>query len=296
MNTQISETARQKLIQFQRNEITEHHVYMAFSRKSRGANQRILEQIAGDELKHYRQFRDFTGVEVEPNRLKVLFYRLCAAVFGFTFGIKLMERGEKTAEEAYKHLSSDCPDIVRIIEEEYKHERSLIDLIDEDKLSYMGSMVLAVNNSIQEFSGIAAGLTFAMQGETRTIGITVLVSGLAATLAMSASEYLSQKADHASSDAPPVSPLKAVAYAGGIYLSVVLLIVLPYFAFTDRHLALGVAVGSVSIILAGFTFFMSVVKGLRYRTVLLESLCVAFIVVAASFLIGKLAQSIPHSA
>lgn len=288
----ISEMARQRLLIFQRNEITEHHVYAAFSRRAQGPNREILARIAADELRHYEQFRTFTGRDVEPNRLKIAFYRLCAMVFGFTFGIRLMERGEKQAQEAYRHFGESLPAMVQTLEEENRHERTLIDMIDEENLKYMGSMVLALNNSIQEFSGIAAGLTFALQTNAQAIGATVLISGLAATLAMSASEYLSQKAETEPSQGNRRNPWKAVLYAGGIYLFIVLTIVIPYFLVRDAHAALAVALGGVGLILAVFTFFMAVVKGLRYRTVLLEALGVALAVVIASFLIGTAARGL----
>ena len=163
-------------------------------------------------------------------------------------------------------------------------------MIDEENLNYMGSMVLALNNSIQEFSGIAAGLTFALQTSARAIGVTVLISGLAATLAMSASEYLSQKAEAEPTEDRRRKPWRAVLYAGGIYLFIVLTIVVPYFLIRDRHAALAVALCGVGLILTVFTFFMAVVKGLRYRKVLLEALAVALAVVVASFLIGRAAQ------
>ncbi|MCU0913083.1 MAG: VIT1/CCC1 family protein [Planctomycetes bacterium] len=284
--------ARQRLLIFQRNEITEHHVYAAFSRRAQGANRDLLARISADELRHYEQFRSFTGCDVAPNRLKIAFYRLCARVFGFTFGIRLMERGEKHAQEAYRHFGDSLPSMVQTMEEENRHERMLIDMIDEERLKYMGSMVLALNNSIQEFSGIAAGLTFALQTNTQVIGVTVLISGLAATLAMSASEYLSQKAEAQPADGPRRQPWKAVLYAGGIYLFIVLTIVAPYFLLGAAHAALAVALGGVGLILAVFTFFMAVVKGLRYRTVLLEALGVALVVVVASFLIGTAARGL----
>jgi VIT1/CCC1 family predicted Fe2+/Mn2+ transporter len=287
---QISETARHRLLTFQRNEITEHHVYAAFARQAQGTNRDLLARIAADELRHYEQFRTFTGCDVQPNRLKIAFYRLCAMVFGFTFGIRLMERGEKQAQEAYRHFGDSLPAMVETMEEENRHERTLIDMIDEENLSYMGSMVLALNNSIQEFSGIAAGLTFALQTNAQAIGVTVLISGLAATLAMSASEYLSQKAEAQPSQGHHRNPWKAVLYAGGIYLFIVLTIVIPYFLIRNAHAALAVALGGVGLILTVFTFFMAIVKGLRYRKVLLEALGVALVVVAASFLIGKAAQ------
>ncbi|MBI4977135.1 MAG: rubrerythrin family protein [Spirochaetes bacterium] len=270
------------LLAFQRNEITEHTVYSAFARRAKGKNREVLERIAGDELRHYHQFKRYTGVDVAPDKLKAAFYIFCASVFGLTFGIKIMESGEKRAEQAYEHFEKTMPEIVRIIRDEYKHEHNLIGMIDEERLAYMSSMVLALNNSIQEFIGIAVGLTFAMQNGGM-IGITVLISGLAATLAMSASEYLSQKAEghHAGTN-----PLRAVFYSGGIYLFIVLVIVTPYFYMQSCYHALIIAVVSVLFIIVVFTFFMAVVKGLRYRTVLLETLAVSGIVVGASFLIG----------
>ncbi len=287
----LTDTDRRYLLAFQRNEITEHHVYLAFARGAAGRNREILAHIAADEHRHYRQFQELTGQAVSPNWCKVWFFRGCAALFGFTFGMKLMEQGEQQAEKAYAHFQEHWPEIAHIITEEARHEHELINMIDEEHLNYMGSMVLALNNSIQEFSGIAAGLTFAMPASARTIGITVLISGLAATLAMSASEYLSQKAQAGGhGPARGKKPWRGVLFSGGIYLFVVLTIVVPFFLFSGSRMALAVAVGCVGVILSVFTFFMSVVKGLRYRTVLLEAISVALVVVGASFVIGKAAN------
>lgn len=55
----------QKLIAFQKNEMTEHIVYSAFAKRASGENKRILEQIATDELRHYHQFKRFTGIDHE---------------------------------------------------------------------------------------------------------------------------------------------------------------------------------------------------------------------------------------
>lgn len=276
----------QKLIAFQRNEVTEHIVYSAFAKRATGENKRILEQIATDELRHYHQFKRFTGIDIMPDRLKAAFYIFCAKIFGLTFGIKLMENGEKRAEIAYEHFEGNMPEIVRIVRDEYKHEKELISMIGEERLAYMSSMVLALNNSIQEFTGISVGLTFAMQNGG-LIGATVLISGLAATLAMSASEYLSQKAEGAHDKG--IKPIRAVLYSGSIYLFIVLTIVTPYFYMKNCYHALMIAIASVLFIIVVFTFFMAVVKGLRYRTVLLETLGVCAAVVLASFLIGSAA-------
>ena len=55
----ITETMRKKLLGFQRNEITEHHIYRKLAQKVKSPeNQKILENIADDELRHYRKWQD----------------------------------------------------------------------------------------------------------------------------------------------------------------------------------------------------------------------------------------------
>ena len=69
---QITDEVRRKLLGFQRNEITEHHIYskLAATIKSEH-NRRILEQIAADELRHYGVWKGYTGQDVAPRRFLI---------------------------------------------------------------------------------------------------------------------------------------------------------------------------------------------------------------------------------
>lgn len=97
----ITETVRKKLLGSQRNEITEHHIYSKLALKVKSPeNRKILESIADDEPQHYRKWRERTRHDVEPDRLKIWRYYLISRVFGLTFGLKLMEKGEENAQEA----------------------------------------------------------------------------------------------------------------------------------------------------------------------------------------------------
>ena len=74
-DTNMEASVRELLLTFQRNEITEHHIY----RKLAGTitfpgNREILERIAEDELRHYHEWKKYTQKEVSPHRLKVWFY------------------------------------------------------------------------------------------------------------------------------------------------------------------------------------------------------------------------------
>ncbi len=275
-----------KLLKYQRNEITEHLAYLNLAKISKGKNAILLKKIAEDELSHYHQFRKYTGKDVHPNRVKVFFYSFVTVILGLTFTMKMMENGEEAAEENYEAIEDSFPEIKKIIIDEVNHEKLLLAEIEDEHLNYLGSIALALNNSAQEFTGIAVGLTFAIQ-DAKITGSTTLVSGLAATLAMMASEYLSQKTEN--QEGSKGKPLKAALYAGGIYLAMVLLIVTPYFIFQSHIHAMLVTISAVFIVMVIFTFFMSVVKDLKFGKVLFEALSITAMVVVASYAIGMLA-------
>ena len=115
--------------------------------------------------------------------------------------------------------------------EEDEHEKALIDMLDEERLKYIGSMVLGLNDALVELSGALAGFTFALT-ESRLVGVAGLITGVAATLSMGASEYLSQR-----SESGELHPLKAAIYTGIAYLITVTLLVAPYFIVPNVYLA-----------------------------------------------------------
>ena len=50
----------------------------------------------------------------------------------------------------YEKISEYVPDVKSIIEDEDEHEKKLIDLIDEERLRYVSSMVLGLNDALVE--------------------------------------------------------------------------------------------------------------------------------------------------
>ena len=92
---------------------------------------------------------------------------------------------------------------------EENHEKELIALVDEERLKYVGSVVLGLNDALVEFTGTLAGLTFAIQN-TQIIAVAGLIMGVAASLSMGASEYLS----HGVLMGDQPDPVKASVYTG----------------------------------------------------------------------------------
>lgn len=283
----MKDNTMKKIFQYQKNEITEHILYAALAARVSGKNSEIMKKISSDELKHYNFFKKITGKDIKPDYIKIYFYRFVSRLFGLTFTLKMMSNGEDQAEHNYEEVEDSVPGIKKIISEEVKHEEALISQIKEGIITHMGSMVLAINNSIQEITGIVVGLTFALSN-TILVGKTALISGMAATLAMVASEYLSQKSEGDES----AEPVKAAVYTGIVYVFVVAAIVSPYFFFGNHYIALAAALSSVVIIVTVFTFFMSVVKSLRYRTALFEVTSITAAVVTLSLGLGMLIKLI----
>ena len=108
---QLSEDIRKKVILFQQTEITEYHIYKRLAKRIKSEeNAKIIDQIANDELRHYNGWKKFTNEEVQPRWLIVWFYYIVSVVFGFTFGIKLMELGEEGAQKNYSAVATEIPE------------------------------------------------------------------------------------------------------------------------------------------------------------------------------------------
>ena len=203
-------------------------------------------------------------------------------LFGITFGIKLMERGEVFAQETYADVSKVIPEAAAIASEENEHERELIGLIAEELLSYVGSMVLGLSDALVELTGALAGLTLALQN-TRLIAMTGLITGIAASLSMAASEYLSTKSEESNQD-----PRKADLSTGSAYVFTVGFLIFPFLAFANLYVCLGLTLLNAVIVIMVFTFYISVATDLSFRARFSEMIILSLGVAGFSFGIGYL--------
>lgn len=243
-------------------------------------NREVLEKISEGELRHYKFWKKFTGAEVSPDRFKVIKHLLLSRIFGLTFTIKLMETQEKYAQDVYEAIASKIPGADWIIRDEKEHEEKLIKIVREEKLEYIGSMILGLNDALVELTGTLAGLTFAFQN-SKLVGLAGLITGVAASLSMASSEYLSKK-----SEVSEKSPTRASFYTGVVYLLTVSVLVAPFFFLGNSFVALGVTVLDAVLVIIIFTYFLSVVRELPFRKRFMEMASISLGVAGASFLIG----------
>lgn len=283
MKEELPEEIINRIKESQRCEITEHLIYTRIAESlNKGKNRDILKSIADEELEHYKFWSSITGVEISPNRLNILKYTLLSRLFGFTFAIKLMEKGEEKAQINYQEISEYVPGAEQIIEDEEKHEEELIELLDEERLNYIGSVVLGLNDALVELSGTLAGLTFALQ-KTELIAVVGIITGIAASLSMGASEYLSTKAEGESEIA-----LNSSLYTGGAYILTVFLLVLPYLLLDNYIICLFLMLGIGIFIIFVFNYYVSIAKDFNFGKRFLEMAFISLGVAAVSFGIGTL--------
>lgn len=286
----IPEDVLELLLRAQRTELTEHRIYEIMAERVKDEhNSEVLACIADDELEHYRFWKEHTGREVRPDRLKIWFYSLLIRTLGLAFGINLMENGEKLAAETYRQLAEYVPEALEIAEEEDEHERTCTALIDEERLRYAGSIVLGLNDALVELTGAIAGLTFALR-DSQLVAVAALITGIAASLSMGASEYLSTRTDEESS--ADKHPVKAAAYTGVAYFLAVVLLVAPFILLDSLYLALGWTLANAVIIILAFTFYISVAKGYSFRKRFGEMVGVSMGIAVVSFAIGLLVRRV----
>lgn len=286
MENKISEKTLNKIKELQQNEITESVIYHRLAEQTKDEkNKEILRQIGNDEIRHSKIWQEYTGVEVKPKKRKIRWYSFLSKVFGFTFTIRLMEMGEGDAQEIYLEISEEVPVALEIYKEEQDHEEELISLLDEEHLKYVGSIVLGLNDALVELTGALAGFTMAYDN-MKLMAFSGLITGLAASFSMAASEYLSARAD----DDPEAK--KSAIYTGVAYLITVALLVTPYMIFSNldvvgaKWYALGIMLTIVLSIIGGFNFYISVAKQLNFKKRFWEMALISLGVAAFSFVIG----------
>lgn len=248
-------------------------------------NKEVLKSISEDELHHYQMWKRYTNQEVPPLMIWVYWYYFLARIFGMTFVLKLMEQGEKNAQKNYLEIAKFIPEAKLMLHEEDKHEQSLLKLLEEDKLKYVGSIVLGLNDALVELTGALAGLTLALNNG-KIVAITGLITGIAASLSMAASEFQSRRAENPHA----TDSIKASVYTGITYLITVILLILPYLLLNNVLIALGSTLAIAIFIIMMFTFYTSVAQDLSFRRRFLEMAGISLGVAAITFGIGYLVK------
>ena len=286
MSHAVSPAALAVIRKMQQGELTESVIYERIAKFAKGEeNKATLLRLAGEEKAHYEIWKTYTGEEMKPEMGKVFKYTMLARILGFTFAVKLMERGEENAQAEYELLSKEVEESTKIRREEEEHEQVLLAMLDEERLQYVGSMVLGLNDALVELTGSLAGFAFALQNN-RLIALSGLIVGISATFSMASSEFLAARSE-GRSDA-----LKSCSYTGIAYLLTVIALIAPYLLLgTSQYIAALICMLLVVVlIIAGFTYYTSVAMDQPFRSRFLEMAGISISVAVVSFIVGILAK------
>lgn len=280
------------VLRLQRMEKLQAEVYsrLASTQKDAG-NRECLTIIAADEQRHYEFWAGITGKTSHAPRALVLWYLLIAKFLGLSFCLNLLERKEQSIVGLYASILDVYPEAALILADEELHEQLLLDNINEEHLNYTGSFVLGLNDALIELTGVLAGLTLAFQNQ-KMIAIAGLVTGVAASLSMASSEYLSKGMDD------DQNRLKAAGYTGVAYLITVILLISPYLIITPGMSnsipfnlqpymlsLISTLVISVLIIIS-FNYYTSVALRRPFRRNFIEMLLLSLGVASITFALG----------
>ena len=262
------------------------YAFMA-KREKNEENKKLLEQMSKDEKNHAEEWKKITKKNLKPNMFRILWFKILTVVMGFTFVVKTMQKKENLAQHGYEKMQEELPEAAKMLEDERRHEKELYNMLDEERLHYIGAMVLGLNDALVELTGAIAGVTFAL-ANARLVALTGIITGVSATFSMAASNYLAERADN------NPKALKSSIYTGMAYLITVALLVLPYLLFPPHMYvaAFAVMIATVILIIMFFNYYISVAKEepflKNFATMAIISLSVAVI----SYIIGLLAKNL----
>jgi rubrerythrin len=131
----ITPDIRKQVINAQQNEVTEYYIYKRLARKSKNKKHKyILNSIANDELRHYKIWMKYSGIEVESNKWDLFKFYWLTQIFGIKYGLTRMEKGENRAKINYIEIGKYIPEALKISEEEILHERNLFKILKRKQL------------------------------------------------------------------------------------------------------------------------------------------------------------------
>ncbi len=264
----LSERARRYCI----DEYKDYLVYSMLARAERNeAHRRILEKLASDELRHYEFWKRLAGdgCRAGLSRVEARLMLLTRRLLGLTFTLKLLERGEEETISEYRDMLEVVPNEYRgelegIIRDEIDHEEKLMSSIEESRVKYIGFVALGLADAIVEITGVHAGF-LGYSATTLVAGVAGLVVGFSATISMASAAYIQAK------EVEGRDPVVSALVTGLAYMAAVIALAVPYFLTDSMELAFAASILVGLAIVAGFTFYSTVLSGRSFLREYLET-------------------------
>lgn len=287
----LSEKQKRTYREFAREESLAYHLYMRLAkRQKKTENRLILENIADQEKKHLDIFNTYLGkkavsIDYKLPSIKLMYYTVMMYVLGIIFTLRIFEKLEAHSRKSYRVVMDEIDELKGILKDEKSHEEALKSILNDEKLLFASSVVLGMNDALVEISGALAGFTLAINNSMK-VGTLGLITGISAALSMAASEFLSRKQDDHE------TPLINALYTLVAYVTVVSLLILPYFLISTPLISLAVMIGIVILIIFAFNYYISIAKKQPLFKNFITMTVIALMVAAISFFIGLFVDSL----
>jgi len=262
-------------------------VYKELARIERNREFRAsLEQLMAQELQDF-EFWQARSVQKDfrVSPFRVWLFKSMRKVLGLTFTAKFLEGRERGMIDKYsKYLNSiadikERKGIEEIIKHEQFHEKKFISQVKEEKVEFMSSIVLGINDGLIELTGALVGFSFALQNH-KLVALTGLITGVSASLSMAASSYMQAKHEVGK------DPRKAGLYTGISYIVVVIILVAPFLLMNNVFAAIGVMLALVLGIITALSFYASVLFDFDFKSHLGQMVLFSLGVAVIAFGIG----------
>ena len=269
-------------------ELTHYLIYADLaSREVDASFKETLLMMAAHEKGDHAIWAHIAGKkEYTTPRFELLRMRLARGLFGLTFVARLLERAEHQALKKYRAYyeiadAATKEKLPGIIAHEDAIEHALIDQIKEEKVEFISSVILGLNDGLIELTGALTGFSFAFVS-TRLVAMSGLITGIVASLSMASSAYISARHETNGKD-----PIKSGLYTGVTYGAVVAVLVVPFLIFSTTQLALIIMFCIVLLIIAGTSAYTAVIFNRNFKKQFAEMLFFSVGVALIAFVIGS---------
>jgi VIT1/CCC1 family predicted Fe2+/Mn2+ transporter len=287
-NENITPQLRAAINKAQIDEVTGTAIYAFMAKREKNPdNKKVLQQMSLDEENHAAFWKTYTHRDVKPKWRTLTWLKILTVLLGMTFVIKKMQKAEDMGAQDYDDMQDAIPQAHEFLAEEKAHEEKLQAMLDEERLHYVGALVLGLNDALVELTGALVGSTFAMMNN-KVVAVTGIIIGISSTLSMAASNYLAERASGGR------NAMKSSIYTGASYLITVILLVLPYLLLpTDACLtAFIIMIMIVFVIILAFNYYIAVAKDEPFMRNFLEMIIISASVAVITFVIGIVANDL----
>jgi VIT1/CCC1 family predicted Fe2+/Mn2+ transporter len=151
---------------------------------------------------------------------------------------------------------------------------------------YLSSIILGLNDALVELLGVLAGFTIALEN-TRMIALTGLITGIAASFSMGASEFLSNDAQEETRNNALMSSFATFTS----YIVTVCALILPYFVLENAQNALFFTTIIAIFIIIVFSYIIAHSQKKSFLTQVTKMLSLSIGIALFSFFIAHVLKT-----